>query len=214
MKKLIVVVASTSLLLAATAPSMVSTVQAEQVIPNTEISAQSTINDIPSSGFISKFDEAVKLVNNQFVIDYNNLPQNTTATELQNLKILVEQKNSIISKSESLKEGFKVEKDNNSIIISSATDNDSLQRYRYGSNYVHVYWWGLRIGINKGTTIAAVRVGCTIGSVYVPARAVIAALGVLGLAASNIPGGIVFNSSPQFVPIAGSGAIVWGVGFQ
>ena len=53
--------------------------------------------------------------------------------------------------------------------------------------------------------------GLVIAGVYVPVRAAQAALGVLGLTVGRfIPGGVVFNSSPQFAPLMGSRAVVWG----
>ena len=57
----------------------------------------------------------------------------------------------------------------------------------------------------------AVGAGLVIAGVYVPVRAAQAALGVLGLTVGRfIPGGVVFNSSPQFTPLVGSRAVVWG----
>ncbi|GEM_PF-2490417 len=57
----------------------------------------------------------------------------------------------------------------------------------------------------------AVGAGLVIAGVYVPVRAAQAALGVLGLTVGRfIPGGVVFNSSPQFAPLMGSRAVVWG----
>lgn len=58
--------------------------------------------------------------------------------------------------------------------------------------------------INKAQTQYAASVGLVIAGVYVLLRAT---QGVLGLS-----GGIVFNSSPQFIPLAGSRALVWEVG--
>lgn len=63
--------------------------------------------------------------------------------------------------------------------------------------------------INKAQTQYAASVGLVIAGVYVLPRAAQAVLGVLGLS-----GGIVFNSSPQFIPLAGSRALVWEVGWQ
>lgn len=92
MKKSIVLVASTAVLLSTLALSVVNAVQADQVVPKTEINAQSVMADTPSSNFINKFDDAVKVVNNLFVIDYSNLPQKTSSSELQSLEALINQK--------------------------------------------------------------------------------------------------------------------------
>lgn len=205
MKKSIVLVASTAVLLSALAPSVVNAVQADQVVPKTEVNAQNVMADTPSSNFINKFDVAVKVVNNLFVIDYSNLPQNTSSSELQSLKVLIDQKNSIILKSENLNDGTTLEKDNNSVIISSNT-NSSMLKFREGSNYVHVYWWGLRIGLSK-TTINYIGGGIAIGGIWVPEPIVSKILATLGVALGLAPGGIVFNSTPGI-------ANFWGAGWQ
>lgn len=205
MKKSLVLVASTAVLLSALAPSVVNVVQADQVVPKTEVNAQNVMADTPSSNFINKFDDAVKVVNNLFIIDYSNLPQNTSSSELQSLKALIDQKNSIILKSENLNDGTKLEKDNNSVIISS-NSNNSMLRFREGSNYVHVYWWGLRIGLSK-TTINYIGGGVAIGGIWVPEPIVSKILATLGVAMGLAPGGIVFNSTPGI-------ANFWGAGWQ
>lgn len=205
MKKSIVIVASTAVLLSALAPSVVNVVQADQVVPKTEVNAQNPMGDTPSSNFINKFDDAVKVVNNLFIIDYKNLPQSTSSSELQSLKALIDQKNSIILKSENLSDGTTLEKDNNSVIINS-NSNNSMLRFREGSNYVHVYWWGLRIGLSK-TTINYIGGGVAIGGIWVPEPIVSKILATLGVAMGLAPGGIVFNSTPGI-------ANFWGAGWQ
>ncbi|MFQ6324129.1 hypothetical protein [Lactococcus garvieae] len=205
MKKSIVLVASTAVLLSALAPSLVNVVQADQVVPKTEVNAQNVMADTPSSNFINKFDDAVKVINNLFIIDYSNLPQNTSSSELQSLKALIDQKNSIILKSENLNDGTTLEKDNNSVIISS-NSNNSMLRFREGSNYVHVYWWGLRIELSK-ITINYIGGGVAIGGIWVPEPIVSKILATLGVAIGLAPGGIVFNSTPGI-------ANFWGAGWQ
>lgn len=142
---------------------------------------------------------------NKFIIDTNNLPENTTSEELTKLNELISQKNSIISSSENLNNGTKITKESNFIIISD-NDNGSMLRFREGSNYVHVYWWGLRIGISR-TTLHAIGAGITIGTIWIPEPTITKVLATLGVLAGVSPGGIVFNSTP---PIA----TFWGSEFQ
>lgn len=98
---------------------------------------------------------------------------------------------------------------------SQQNDLTTTSNYHYGSTYLHVYWYGFRIGMNRSDIQLAVGAGLVIAGVYVPVRAAQAALGVLGLTVGRfIPGGVVFNSSPQFAPLVGSRAVVWGVQWQ
>ncbi|MDG2979036.1 hypothetical protein KNP65_03670 [Latilactobacillus curvatus] len=206
MKKTSTILIATAVFLSSTLPVMTQGVSAEQVKVPTTVDAQKNLESKPSSDFINKFDQAVKLSGSQFIIDTDNLPKNTTAEELTQLREMVSQKNSIISDSRNLNNGTKIEYNNNSVTIIAASENNDLLRFREGSNYVHVYWWGLRIGISK-STLHYIGAGVTIGGIWVPEPVVSKVLSTLGVVATLAPGGIVFNSTP---PIA----TFWGPEFQ
>ena len=180
-----------------------------------------------SQGFINRFNNDIVLDSKtgQFVINQKLLPVNATNIELGTLNTLVAQSNSqlkqIVQKSP---KSHTVQVGNSVVVANSITDaqqasqqNDltNTSNYHYGSTYLHVYWYGFRIGMNRSDIQLAVGAGLVIAGVYVPVRAAQAALGVLGLTVGRfIPGGIVFNSSPQFAPLVGSRAVVWGVQWQ
>lgn len=220
MKKSIVLLASVTVLFSTLTSSLVNVVQADQSVSKTAVNAQNVITNIPSSDFIKKFDKAVKLVNNQFVVIQKNMPVNATNEEIAQFNSLIAKNNCYLQRVITSSPSENIIHENNSIIIGQTLQDAKIAtnkiklNYKNGSTYLHVYWWGLRIGVSRSVLIPAVQIGCTIGSVYVPAKVLIATLGALGVGASYIPGGIVFNSSPQFTPIAGSGALVWGVGWQ
>ncbi|MCI2095292.1 MULTISPECIES: hypothetical protein [Lactococcus] len=173
--------------------------------------------------FINRFNNDIVLDSKtgQFVINQKLLPVNATNIELGTLNTLVAQSNSqlkqIVQKSP---KSHTVQVGNSVVVANSITDaqrasqqNDltTTSSYHYGSTYLHVYWYGFRIGLNRSDVQLAVGAGLVIAGVYVPVRAAQAALGVLGLTVGRfIPGGVVFNSSPQFAPLMGSRAVVWG----
>lgn len=173
--------------------------------------------------FINRFNNDIVLDSKtgQFVINQKLLRVNATNIELGTLNTLVAQSNSqlkqIVQKSP---KSHTVQVGNSVVVANSITDaqrasqqNDltTTSSYHYGSTYLHVYWYGFRIGLNRSDVQLAVGAGLVIAGVYVPVRAAQAALGVLGLTVGRfIPGGVVFNSSPQFAPLMGSRAVVWG----
>lgn len=177
--------------------------------------------------FVNRFDNAVTLNSEtgQFEIDKSALPDNASSEEISVLNKMVDTSNLSLEKIIETAPKENTVQTGDSVVVANDektaqieaqdTQISTMRKYRSGSTYLHVYWWGLRIGINKAQTQYAASVGLVIAGVYVPARAAQAALGVLGLSVGKfIPGGIVFNSSPQFIPLAGSRAIVWGVGWQ
>ncbi|WP_338997087.1 hypothetical protein VNN28_06275 [Lactococcus formosensis] len=177
--------------------------------------------------FVNRFDNAVSLNDKtgQFEINKSKIPDNASEDEISSLNNMVDKSNESLKKIIASTPKENTVQTGDSVVVANdektakeeakESQISTMGKYHNGSTYLHVYWWGLRIGINKAQTQYAASAGLVIAGVYVPARAAQAALGVLGLSVGKfIPGGIVFNSSPQFIPIAGSNAIVWGVGWQ
>lgn len=177
-----------------------------------------------SDEFVDRFDNAVTLNNEtgQFEIDKSVLPDNASAEELSALNKLVAESNQSLKKIIAVAPKQDTVQTDDSVIVANDsktaqavaqdTQLTTMATHHYGSTYLHVYWYGLRIGLNKSDAQLAFGAGMVIGGVYVPVRAIQAVFGILGLTASRlIPGGIVFNSSPQFTAIMGVHAIIWGV---
>ncbi len=205
-KKSIAILAIAPILFSAIASLRVNSASADQVNTSITTDVQKSLEHPLSSDFINKFDQSIKLLGNKFIIDTNKLPKDIASEELSKLKALISQKNEIISDSENLKNGTRIEQNNNSVTIISNSGNSGLLRFREGSNYVHVYWWGLRIGLSK-STVNGIGTGVAIGGVWIPEPTVSKILASLGILAAASPGGIVFNSTP---PIA----VFWGAEFQ
>lgn len=173
--------------------------------------------------FINRFDNAVSLneKTGKFEIDKSKIPNNASEEEISALNKRVDTSNVSLKKIIASTPKENTVQNEDSVVVANDEKTakeiqvSTMGKYHDGSTYLHVYWWGLRIGINKAQTQYAASAGLVIAGVYVPAKAVQAALGILGLSVGKfIPGGIVFNSSPQFIPVVGSDAIVWGVGWQ
>lgn len=180
--------------------------------------------------FVDRFDDAVTLNSKtgQFEINKSVFPDNASAEEVAEVEKMVNSSNA------SLKQIIKeVPKDNtvqtgDSVVVANdektaqaeaqATQISTMSKYHNGSDYVHVYWWGIRVGISKSTlhtagniyggiSLAVGAIGLIPGPHSFGCGVASLAIGVLGFAASNSPGGIVFNCTP---PVAN----VWGVGWQ
>ncbi|MDG4977077.1 hypothetical protein [Lactococcus lactis] len=110
-----------------------------------------------SQAFINRFNNDIVLDSKtgQFVINQKFLTVNATNIELGTLNTLVAQSNS------------------------QQNDLTTTSNYHYGSTYLHVYWYGFRIGMNRSDIQLAVGAGLVIAGVYVPVRAAQAALGEL-----------------------------------
>lgn len=89
--------------------------------------------------------------------------------------------------------------------------------FKEGINKVEKYWWGYRVWLSK-TAIRTGGAGLTLGSFFIPEKTLSGLVGAIGYISANIPGGIVFNTSPQFAALAPNvlkGALnFWGVSFQ
>ena len=74
---------------------------------------QPVVNGEINQSFVQRFDNAVILKNNKFVIDQNKVPRNATKTELEQFKTLLENSTSVVS------EGIKDAKIEGGIITTS-----------------------------------------------------------------------------------------------
>lgn len=171
--------------------------------------------------FVNRFNQAVNLdkETGRFVINNDLIPKNATEKEISSLNSFVQQTNADLDQMQKNNDDANTVQTGKSLVIANdaqtaqSVANNSLitnvSRYHYGSTYVHVYWWGLRIGLNKGDLALAIGAGCVVGGVYIPVRVAQVVLGLVGLTADKlVPGGIVFNSSPQV------GQSIWGVEWQ
>ncbi|MDR0200198.1 MAG: hypothetical protein LBI43_06450 [Streptococcaceae bacterium] len=213
--------------------------QAIKTLSNANIVSDTTLvsNTIPTTPivgkqvnqlFINRFNGAVVLENGQFVINQKLIPLNATSQEINSLNQLVSAQNANLKQILNTTPKSDVAQIENSVIVgqtpsvvqqqSQATQIITTSTFHEGSNYVHVYWWGLRIGISKSTLHqagnAAGGVSLVVGGIgLIPGPnsfacgVVSLAIGALGFGASNAPGGIVFNCTPGVVS-------VWGAGWQ
>ncbi|USI49137.1 hypothetical protein M5C73_05450 [Lactococcus lactis] len=193
-----------------------------------------TNNGQINSAFINRFNNAVILDSKtgQFSINQKTLPINATKLELTELDKLISQSN--ISLKQTILEVPKanVVQDGNSVVIGDSpktaeqiakgTSVQAVSLFHEGSNYVHSYWWGKRVGVLR-TTVRKVSINITKGGqalgatlFFIPApqvKAVGAAIGaastILGYGMSYFPGGLVFNTTPNYL-----GSQVWDVQFQ
>lgn len=161
-----------------------------------------------NQAFINRFNNAITLNSKtgQFDINKKLLPENATKMELATLDDLISQSNvslkttiSKVSKSDMVQTGNSVVVADNSQTAEAVAQNTKIQTeslFHEGSNYVHHYWWGYRIGYSKSKVQH-------IGNVLADAGGV--AIG-LGTALKYCPGGIVFNISFHCVE--------WGQQFQ
>lgn len=133
------------------------------------------------------------------------LPITTTQLEIIQLKNIIGSNNKLLKDSIP---GSRIGLEN-SVILTDDVQHSSqkyLQRFKNGSNYVHVYWWGLRIGLSKNT-VNNIGSGVTIAGIWIPHPVVKGVVATLGVIIGRCPGGIVFNSTPGL-------ASVWGFEFQ
>lgn len=169
------------------------------------LSVTKSFDQTPDQNFINKFNKAVVLVNNQFTIDYSKLPSSTNQLEITKLQSIISENNTLL-KDNTAK--FSTTLDN-SVLLTDNVNNSSfryLSRFKNGSNYVHVYWWGLRIGLSRNTVNNAGK-GVTLAGFWIPHRVIAAAVSSLGFVMDICPGGIVFNSTPGI-------SSFWGFEFQ
>lgn len=156
----------------------------------------------PSSDFISKFNDSIVLENNAFTIDYSKLPTGTTSDELDKLQTIVNE-NNLVLKNNAGNQAVQP------VSPQASSSNSSIltrSKYHEGSNYVHVYWWGLRIGVKK-STINSIGAGVAIGGIRLPQPLLSKLVSTAGVVLGAVPGGIVFNSTPGVKS-------VWGMEWQ
>ncbi|MBG9889842.1 hypothetical protein ABE10_25450 [Bacillus toyonensis] len=85
--------------------------------------------------------------------------------------------------------------------------------FREGVTKIEAQWFGFRVWLSK-ETVRAIGGGVGIGSLWIPEPLVTKILGSLGGAiAAFTPGGVVFNWSPVFTPMAPFGTF-WGQEWQ
>ncbi|MDR0200325.1 MAG: hypothetical protein LBI43_07105 [Streptococcaceae bacterium] len=182
-----------------------------------------------SQTFINRFNNAIQLQNGQFVIIKSKIPVNATSVELATLNQLVTTQNPQLQQALAQAPKSDVVQSGNSVVIGQTPQAAQQQarqnqlittavQHHNGGNYCHVYWWGLRIGIS-GSTLHAIGRNSGYSSLvgllgfvpYPPVKVasliLSAVLPALGTAASNAPGGIVFNSTPGVLTF-------WGAGWQ
>ncbi|MCI3860253.1 hypothetical protein V6B05_02405 [Lactococcus garvieae] len=214
-----------------TAVSPVSVAFAD--VSNQTSTAQNVSDNEPlSENFISKYDSAIKLENNKFVLNQNLLPQGTSQDDIAKLNEVIKASNL------SLEQQFKdvpkenISKTNNSVVFAenatvaqqeaSGIRLQARIAFKEGSNYSHTYWWGKRVGVSRSKVrqvsgVINSSAGVIAGVLYfIPhpyakaaAGAIGAAAGVLGYPMAKFPGGIVFNTTPNYL-----GSQIWSVAFQ
>lgn len=221
--KIILSSAMLLLLSGAVAPSAVAFAD----ITTTPQSTQSSSDNVQiDQSFISKYDNAIKLVNNKFIIDESVLPSDISKSDLDKLNSVIASSNNSLQQQlkDTPKENIAV--NNNSIVIaenSTVAQQEALgtniaarSKYHEGSTYLHKYWWGYRIGISK-THLHKISTGLNVAALFpydkwIPLGWVVSVVvGVLGISAGTAPGGVVFNYSG--VPGKPYGTI-WYVGWQ
>ena len=180
-----------------------TSISADEVANKTQTAQTNAITSTVSDDFINKFDKAIYLENDRFVINFDILPADTTQTEISQLQQLVSQNNSILLQNVN-NPNATISTDNKSVNFSESVNN--RLRFREGSNYVHIYWWGLRIGISR-STLQVIGGGVGIAGIWIPEPLVSKIIATAGAVTALSPGGVVFNSTPGL-------ANFWGVEWQ
>ncbi|WKB49998.1 hypothetical protein QYH60_13955 (plasmid) [Lactococcus lactis subsp. lactis] len=186
------------------------------------------------SNFINKFDGAIKLVDNQFVIDSTLLPKNVSESELHKLQSLVAENNNFLKEQLPNISSNRIVETDNSITVGETHDvavsessgvlMQSRTQYHEGSTYVHYYWWGMRIGVSR-TMLRKIgskgvhsseAINSMAGVLAIKRADAAAILGFvggatwfLGTGLTKAPGGIVFNFTAG-APANG----IWGLAWQ
>ncbi|MBL3715885.1 hypothetical protein GHK52_03490 [Lactococcus garvieae] len=203
-----------------------------------DVSSQSAIaqnldeNEQLTGSFVSKYDNAIELDNNKFVLDESLLPENTTQDEIIKLKAIIKESNSFLNQQFKKVSKENIVKTDNSVVFAESAavaqqeaggvQNQSRIKFKEGSNYSHTYWWGKRVGVSRSkirqvSGVITSSAGVVAGVLYfIPhayakaaAGAIGAAAGALGYPMSKFPGGIVFNTTPNY-----SGSQILAVAFQ
>lgn len=204
----------------------------------TTLSAPTTpiVNGQVNPAFINRFNNAISLSNQgQFVINSKLFPINATKQEIAEVNALVSQMNAVLKQTIAKVPKANMVKVGNSVVIGQTpqvaqeiaqqSQMETTSLFHSGSNYIHHYWWGYRIGLSENTLhhIGAVTQDAggvaggyaaigALGGVTLPASALVGAIGgatiILGTGIKYAPGGIVFNWTPAY-PLT-----VWGVGWQ
>jgi hypothetical protein len=177
------------------------------------------VNGQVNQAFINRFNQAVSLDSQtgQFAVNKNLLPVNATSIEISTLNNFISQSNvqlkQIIAglpKEDTVQVGNSVVVADDSQTAHKAAQDSIITpttTYHYGSTYVHAYWYGLRVGLNKSDAQWALGSVVVIAGYTIPGKAAQIAFGLLSISVGRlIPGGIVFNYSPV--------ARVWGAQWQ
>lgn len=191
-----------------------------------DVSSQSAIaqnldeNEQLTGSFVSKYDNAIELDNNKFVLDESLLPENTTQDEIIKLKAIIKESNSFLNQQFKKVSKENIVKTDNSVVFAESAavaqqkaNGVQIQariKFKEGSNYSRTYWWGKRVGVSRSkirqvSGVITSSAGVVAGVLYfIPhayakaAGAIGAAAGALGYPMSKFPGGIVFNTTPNY----------------
>lgn len=220
-KKLPVCLVAGVLLFAAVSPSAISYAATQKTSQATSTQSQPI-----SQKFIDKYNGAVQLKGGKFVIVKSLLPKGASHSDMVLLNQLVAQNNLKLTQALATAPQSNAVQSGNSVVIADnpqtakqvAENLPALGRSKYheGSNYIHHYWWGYRVGLSK-TTLHRAAYGLNVAAIFpydkwIPLGWVVSVVaGILGIAAGNAPGGIVFNYSG--LPGTPYGSI-WSIGWQ
>lgn len=166
---------------------------------------------------INTVDPYVALEDGRYKLDVAAASRAVSKADLAHAKFLVHEMNS------RLKDAYKrnpamtgVDDVGNTVTFTQASTGTSggVTTMSYGVNRVEAYWYGFRVYIDKGT-VRNIGLGVTIAGLWIPGFVVTAAVGTLGVVASQAPHGIVFNWTPYvgvgpYIPTG----YLWGGSWQ
>ncbi|MEY8444541.1 hypothetical protein AALA52_09940 [Lactococcus ileimucosae] len=120
-----------------------------------DVSSQSAIaqnldeNEQLTGSFVSKYDNAIELDNNKFVLDESLLPENITQGEIIKLKAIIKESNSFLNQQFKKVSKENIVKTDNSVIFAESAavaqqEANGVQiqariKFKEGSNYSHTY---------------------------------------------------------------------------
>ncbi|MEY8459160.1 hypothetical protein [Lactococcus ileimucosae] len=120
-----------------------------------DVSSQSAIaqnldeNEQLTGSFVSKYDNAIELDNNKFVLDESLLPENTTQDEIIKLKAIIKESNSFLNQQFKKVSKENIVKTDNSVIFAESAavaqqEANGVQiqariKFKDGSHYSHTY---------------------------------------------------------------------------
>jgi len=163
---------------------------------------------------IAKADPFVSAAQERFVLDAPAAAGTLTSAEIAQVEQMVAGTNRFLAAAEADPALSVAPLGAKSFVAEDArAPREARMAFHEGITKVEAQWFGLRVWLSKWT-LQAVGTGVGIGGTFVPEPLISKIVAAFGFAyAGLMPGGIVFNWSPIFTPMAPFGTF-WGQEWQ